>query len=65
MRRSRRGKVVKSVEIKPDISTQEDSDEIIFEKLVKIRKQLRNKRKEELTNECAEGEDVKDENPPN
>ena len=32
--------------------------------MVKIRKQLKNQRKEELKNECVEGEDVKNENPP-
>ena len=54
VRRSRRGKMVKTVEIKPDASTQEDSEEVISEKLIEIRKQLRNKRKEKLTSECVE-----------
>ena len=38
VRRSRWGKIDKFVEIKPDTSTQEDSEEVISEKLVKIRK---------------------------
>ena len=36
VRRSRRGKFAKSVEIKIDKSIQEDSEEIIYEKLAKI-----------------------------
>ena len=35
VRRSRKGKDVKTVEIKPNVSTQEDSDEIISEKVGK------------------------------
>ena len=38
VRRSRRGKYAKSVEIKIDKSIQEDSEEIISEKLAKIKK---------------------------
>lgn len=61
VRRNRKGKFDKAVEIKHDTSTQEDSEEVISKKFAKIRKQIRVKRKEKLTSECAK---EKDENPP-
>ena len=58
VRRSKRIKTDKVVENKHDTSSQEESEELISEKLTKIRKQIRVKRKENITNEYT------DENPP-
>ena len=41
VRRSRRGKISKYIEIKTDKTIQEDSEEIISEKLAEIKKQLK------------------------
>ena len=60
-RRSRRRKNDKAVENKHDTSSQEESEELISEKLTKIRKQIRVKRKEKITSKYT---DEENENPP-
>ena len=60
VRRRKRRKADKAVENKHDTLSQEESEELIYEKLEKFRKQVRVKRKEKITSKYT---DEENENP--